>query len=482
MKQDILDRIASALRERQGVISAQEIAADHLRLSSAGSAAADTLVRAILSKDSRFEEGTPGVWSLAKSRDMLRPPVVLCRLEVPPAAQRAPWLWRVSASLWGSGDGRIVSHEGQAPTQELDTIWRWLAEHPAACDRPGLLSRWMGARERLHAMPEVDQPLIDLSAWGKIAQARAGIHDTATMSPGEAGVESSAPRENPLEGIQPEEQFKRIAGRLEQVLQIAGSRGLTTWSEIALLPDIIRQEAADRVWNEAWSFTPDEIQGLPEEPGIYRFTGEADRLLYVGKAKNLRTRVASYFRPLEETSSRRAAFLSEIRGLEFETTGTELEALILEARVIREEEPGWNTQLQIHRDEACPPQIDEDMLLLLPTVSAGFRLFAFSGNRLAIGAVTSLQADEICRALRTFFVEGDSLPELHEVDGPERTLARRWLRRGWQGSTVLRLTDFATYAAVAEEVQRICGADVAEDAAGPANIVRGAASRPSHAG
>ncbi len=482
MKQDILDRIASALRERQGVISAQEIAADHLRLSSAGSAAADTLVRAILSKDKRFEEGSPGVWALAKPREMLDGPVVLCRLEVPPAAQRTPWLWRVSVGLWGSEDDRIVSHVGQASTEELETIWTWLAEHPAACDRPGLLSRWMGARERLHAMPEVEQPLIDLSTWKRIAQARTGIHGTPAKTSEAARTGSTAHGEAPTDELHPEEQFQLIARRLEEVVAITRGRSLASWTEIALLPDIIRQEAADRVWNQAWSFTPDTIQDLPEEPGIYRFTGEADRLMYVGKAKNIRTRVASYFRPLEESSSRRAAFLNEIRGLAFETTGTELEALILEARAIREEQPRWNTQLQIHEDDTTPSQIDEDMLLLLPTASAGYRLFAFSGDRLAIGAVTALEADEICQALRTFYVDGDSLPELHEVDGPERTLARRWLRHGWQGSTVLRLTDFPTYAAVANEIQRICRSEVVDGAAEPASIVREAASHPGQGG
>ena len=72
-----------------------------------------------------------------------------------------------------------------------------------------------------------------------------------------------------------------------------------------------------------------------ENPGVYFFFGENERLLYIGKAKCLRQRVGSYF---AETKKRRPPklrrLLAEIKRLEWRECGSELEALLLERRLI----------------------------------------------------------------------------------------------------------------------------------------------------
>lgn len=84
---------------------------------------------------------------------------------------------------------------------------------------------------------------------------------------------------------------------------------------------------------------------LPRSPGVYFFYGVNERLLYVGKAKCLRDRVGSYF---GETSLRRPPklrrLLAEIKRLEYEECGSELEALLVERRLIAERLPILNRQ------------------------------------------------------------------------------------------------------------------------------------------
>ena len=80
---------------------------------------------------------------------------------------------------------------------------------------------------------------------------------------------------------------------------------------------------------------------LPHAAGVYRFMGTDDRVLYVGKARDLRARVKSYFYGDERKKVEN--LLGEVRRVEGEETpGGELEALVLEARLIRRYEPKYN--------------------------------------------------------------------------------------------------------------------------------------------
>lgn len=82
---------------------------------------------------------------------------------------------------------------------------------------------------------------------------------------------------------------------------------------------------------------------LPGTPGVYRMIGPKDSLLYVGKAKNLRERVGSYFRPGAEHTPKIREMVRRVRRVEVEETGSELGALLLESRLIKEHQPKYNT-------------------------------------------------------------------------------------------------------------------------------------------
>lgn len=91
---------------------------------------------------------------------------------------------------------------------------------------------------------------------------------------------------------------------------------------------------------------------LPKAPGVYRFFGYKDRLIYLGKAASLQDRVSSYFHQKRRYPPRLRRILAEVQRLEYTPTGSEFECLLLERRLIAEERPLLNWEHQ--RFEAYP--------------------------------------------------------------------------------------------------------------------------------
>lgn len=95
------------------------------------------------------------------------------------------------------------------------------------------------------------------------------------------------------------------------------------------------------------------LKTLPQMPGVYRMLNAAGDALYVGKAKNLKKRVVAYTKP-EKQSIRIQRMIADTATMEFVTTHTEAEALLLEANIIKKLKPRYNILL---RDDKSFPYI-----------------------------------------------------------------------------------------------------------------------------
>lgn len=112
----------------------------------------------------------------------------------------------------------------------------------------------------------------------------------------------------------------------------------------------------------------DTVAALPERPGVYLMKDADGRILYVGKAVNLRKRVASYFQPSRPHEPKTRILVRQIADLEVIQTGSEAEALLYEASLIKEHQPKYNVSL---RDDKSYPLIKVTVQDQFPRVFVG---------------------------------------------------------------------------------------------------------------
>lgn len=92
------------------------------------------------------------------------------------------------------------------------------------------------------------------------------------------------------------------------------------------------------------SALPETVRRLPSSPGVYKFLNADGDLIYVGKAKNIRKRVSSYFTKTGNIKTQR--LVSEIRNIEYVISESEFDALLLENNLIKENQPRYNILLK----------------------------------------------------------------------------------------------------------------------------------------
>lgn len=107
-----------------------------------------------------------------------------------------------------------------------------------------------------------------------------------------------------------------------------------------------------------WSKPPIDLTTLPREPGVYRMLDGKRKVLYIGKARNLRKRVSGYFQR-QPDSPRTVAMVQQIRDLDFSVTPSEVEALILEHNLIKQIKPRYNVLLKDSKSYPCILLTDE---------------------------------------------------------------------------------------------------------------------------
>lgn len=85
---------------------------------------------------------------------------------------------------------------------------------------------------------------------------------------------------------------------------------------------------------------------VPKDPGVYRFINDEDTILYVGKAKNLKNRLSSYFGERKDRLFRTRLMVKNAVRIEFTIVETETDALLLESALIKEHQPRYNVMLK----------------------------------------------------------------------------------------------------------------------------------------
>jgi excinuclease ABC subunit C len=139
-----------------------------------------------------------------------------------------------------------------------------------------------------------------------------------------------------------------------------------------------------------------KVREFPRSPGIYLMKDAAGRVIYVGKAKNLRSRAGSYFLKGALAERRTAEWVREIADVDFVACESDVDALLMEARLIKDVQPKYNKEL---KDDKTFPYLQITTREDFPRVevtrqprASGVRLFGPFANAGALrGAVQVLQ-------------------------------------------------------------------------------------------
>ena len=106
------------------------------------------------------------------------------------------------------------------------------------------------------------------------------------------------------------------------------------------------------------SLITERLNHLPANPGVYLFKDADGRILYVGKAANLRQRVRSYFNPGQKLTPKLQRLVARVNDFDFLVTGSEQEAIVLELNLIKRHRPHYNVRL---KDDKTFPYLKIDL-------------------------------------------------------------------------------------------------------------------------
>lgn len=222
-----------------------------------------------------------------------------------------------------------------------------------------------------------------------------------------------------MQGRLATEVFLRLLDLVEEV-KITRSGDLLAFQNRE--PEVIR-------WDR-FRFDNESLATIPKQPGIYFFTDRAGTVIYVGKAKNLNSRVQSYFQATGAEEEKKQALRESAYDLTYEITGSELEALLREADAIKTLRPLINTQMEIHETAIESERLGNRILILPSRAASHIELFLVRQDKAVeqiqiAQSVPSLRAVE--RRIRQFFFAKKKTAPAEE--SWKASLIWRWLRR-----------------------------------------------------
>jgi len=124
-----------------------------------------------------------------------------------------------------------------------------------------------------------------------------------------------------------------------------------------------------------YAFDKAFLWAIPQRPGVYTMKNKNGDVVYVGKAKNLKVRLNSYFWNTADRLQKIADLLNHVYTIEYEETGSELAAIVLEFRLIQQYRPGLNQQLEVHERTARYGNLKNFIVILPSSIEGSLELF-----------------------------------------------------------------------------------------------------------
>jgi len=346
------EKLYNYLSERNAPTASEELVQEVLAIRGAKSTIADRIIEASVNGDDRFVRDHSGCWHLASRRErpLSETPFVLCQL-APIRAESLMHIDSVACCLIKDGE---VMHQ-----KSWDILWSkdWIDEADSSISQPEVVFREISKR--------INDAVLVMDGFGN-----------------QYSMLNSALRW--LDGTEPENDMLSLRGIAKHLCDDSSVSSHSDLSKVAELPIMETGDAMVRIGNSAeiflsllekvkqcdiltveallefcypekltvdysqYAFDHDFICNLPAKPGVYIMRDKSNKVIYVGKAKNLSKRLRSYFLSREQRDAKTQMILEQLYDLEIRVLGSELEALLQEQRLISKFDPSINRQLEVH--------------------------------------------------------------------------------------------------------------------------------------
>ena len=345
------EQVFQYLERVKNAVGSDQILRDVLNMRSLNRAAADRILDGILAQDPRFERDASGFWQVA-SGYRPEPPVGL--------SQRATLFIQCAGGQAGELHVRGAIHVAEKErawefalpdARSSESVREARAETEGrilAAWNPRDLKRWDQLLRRC-ALPAWEGTTIHIEALARRTLSRGlSLEDLS----GHLGV-------SPADEDRPGAMAHYLDDCLSQLIELVPERARRSW--VGFQQWI--EAGEERIDFSRFAFGPELITRIPDSPGVYIMRNRAGGVLYVGKARNLKSRIGTYFTPRALRDAKVARIHQRLHSLEFVSTPSEIEALLLEMRLIRDLQPAINTQASVH--ERSPGYGRNDNLLVV---------------------------------------------------------------------------------------------------------------------
>jgi GIY-YIG catalytic domain len=352
------ERVFQYLEQARKAVPSDQILSDALNIRSLNRLAAGRVLDGILAQDPRFQRDARGFWRTAAAFPQ-DPPVAL--------SHRATLFIQFAR---GRIDDLFV--RGAIHFLEKDRAWEFaLAGVPSpgtlnatraeadgrilAVWSPGVVKRWNYLLRRC-ALPAWNGETIYIEALAARTLRRCpSLEDLS----GHLGV-------SPADADRPAAMARYLDDCLTQLIEMVPQQHRQNISRLQQWLDA----GQEKIDFSRFNFGPDLLARIPGSPGVYVMKNREGDVLYVGKARNLKGRARTYFTSRALKDSRVARIHQALHSLELFSTPSEIEALLLEMRLIRKFHPSINIQTEVHARGRSYGR-EDNLVVLVPEPESG---------------------------------------------------------------------------------------------------------------